>query len=123
MSEENARGVDSAGDDVPEAVAQLRQLVGSKLVAYMGSRSHTRFVSEWAEGLSKPTPDVAARLLVARDIAISLHTRDGKATIQSWFMGMNPDLNDDSPARLLREGTCKDIDNVKAAANNFFVFG
>lgn len=109
--------------DQQALIAELREIVGSKLVAYIGSKSHTRFVSEWADGLSTPAPEVVARLRVARDIAVALHERDGNATIQSWFMGMNPDLDDMSPARLLREGNCDDVGNVKSAANNFVVYG
>ena len=87
-------------DDV---VSGLREIVGAKLVAYIGRVSNTRSVREWADGERAPGTDVVQRLRVAYHVAGLLYEGEGKATVQSWFQGMNPQLDDNAPARLLRE--------------------
>jgi len=89
-----------ATDDV---VSGLREIVGAKLVAYIGHVSNTRSVREWADGDRAPGADVVQRLRVAYHVAGLLYEREGKATVQSWFQGMNPQLDDNAPARLLRD--------------------
>jgi hypothetical protein len=37
--------------------------------------------------------------------ALLLNESDGREVTQAWFQGVNPQLDDRSPARLLREGT------------------
>ena len=44
------------------------------------------------------------RLRVAYEVAALLVKRDSPETAQAWFQGLNPELGDQSPARLLREG-------------------
>ncbi|MDK1011066.1 MAG: hypothetical protein QGM46_07890 [Actinomycetota bacterium] len=49
---------------------------------------------------------------------------DDKATAQAWFQGLNPQLDDHSPARLLREGDLDEVGPaIAAAARAFFVSG
>jgi hypothetical protein len=108
-------------DDI---VSGLREIIGAKLVAYIGHVSHTRSVREWADGERAPGADVVQRLRVAYHVAGLLHEREGKATIQSWFQGMNPQLDDNAPAKLLRD---EPLDvagpQVIAAARTFTAVG
>jgi hypothetical protein len=49
---------------------------------------------------------------------------DCKEIAQAWFMGLNPQLNDRSPARLLREGEIDEVGpEIIAAARAFAVGG
>lgn len=41
---------------------------------------------------------------MAYRIAALLREKDPAVVVQGWFQGMNPRLDDVSPARLLREG-------------------
>lgn len=83
-------------------VSKLREILGAKLVAYIGGVSHTRLVREWANGDREPSAKIVQRLRVAYHVAGLLNEREGKATVQSWFQGSNPQLDDEAPARLLR---------------------
>jgi hypothetical protein len=116
----NATRLDSA-----QLVAELRDLLGARLVAYLGGVKETRAVRQWADG----TRQVAGgqdlrRLRLAYQAAKLLAERDHPTVIQSWFQGLNPALADRSPARLLREGDIDDVGpQVLAAARQFAAVG
>lgn len=102
-------------------VAGLRDLLGARLVAYLGGVKETRAVRQWAEGsrmVQDPTDQ--RRLRLAFQVAGLLAARDSPAVAQSWFQGMNPQLGDRAPARVLVED---DLDEagprVLAAARAF----
>jgi hypothetical protein len=106
--------------DVPELVGQLRALLGAQLVAYLGSVTETRAVRQWAEGVRHPSAEVARRLRLAYQVAGLLAERDQPRIVQAWFQGMNPQLDDTAPARLIREGDPDDVGpRVLAAARVF----
>ena len=103
---------------------ELREILGAKLVAYLGSVKETRAVRQWADGERKPSAEVVQRLREAYHVAALLHQRDAAPVVQAWFMGMNPQLDDVPPARLLREGRLEDAGPaVLAAARAFAAAG
>ncbi|KRB75039.1 hypothetical protein ASE01_16870 [Nocardioides sp. Root190] len=110
----------------PELVERLRELLGAKLVAYLGSVQETRAVRQWADADDQRTPstDVLNRLRMAYRIAALLRSKDAAPVVQAWFQGMNPRLDDVAPARLLREGDLEQVGpNVLAAARAFAAAG
>ncbi len=108
----------------PEVVDELRDVLGAKLVAYLGSVQETRAVRQWSEDDRAPSDDVRQRLRVALQVALTLAGVESPQIAQAWFQGLNPQLDDRSPARMLREG---DLDEVRpavtAAARGFLVRG
>jgi hypothetical protein len=107
-----------------ELVTQLRELLGARLVAYLGGVKETRAVRMWAEGDRVPGSEDVQRLRVAYQAARMLTQRDTAAVAQAWFQGLNPALGDRSPARLLREGDVEDVGaRVLAAARRFAAAG
>lgn len=99
--------------DTPVLVKELRDLLGAKLVAYLGGVRETRAVRQWAEGTRSIQDNTdERRLRLAYQIAVLIAERDAPDVIQAWFQGLNPALEDRSPARLLREG---DLDEVGPA--------
>lgn len=93
----------------PEVAREVREILGAKLCAYLGSVKETRAVNQWADGSRKPNADVQRRLRTALQAAAPIANADSAAVAQAWFQGLNPQLGDRSPLRLLREG---DIDEV-----------
>ncbi|WP_216849200.1 hypothetical protein [Pimelobacter simplex] len=87
----------------PELVERLRDLLGAKLVAYLGSVQETRAVRQWADPADARTPstEVVNRLRMAYRIAALLRGKDSAAVVQTWFQGMNPRLGD-----VARRGCC-----------------
>jgi len=110
--------------DFPEVVSTLREVLGRRLVAYLGGVKETRAVNQWADGDRAPGAEVQGRLRLALQIALMVAYADGPRVTQAWFQGLNPQLDDRSPARVLREGDLeRDGQAVLGAARAFLVGG
>lgn len=105
-------------------VHKLRELLGAKLVAFLGDVKETRAVREWANGEREPnSSEVEARLRAALQISEVLLIKNDPKIIQVWFQGMNPLLNDKSPIRALKDGNVDDYSIVLKAAKRFSEIG
>jgi hypothetical protein len=106
-------------------VKELRDLLGAKLVAYLGGVKETRAVRQWAEGTRAVSGgEDLHRLRVAYQAARLLAERDTNEVVQAWFQGLNPALGDRAPARLLRDGDVNEVGpQVLAAARQFAAVG
>lgn len=91
---------------LPEVVRALTELLGARLVAYIGGVSEARAVRQWATGVRMVrNPAVEPRLRLALQVASMLCEGEGNpAVAQAWFQGLNPQLEDRVPVQLLREG-------------------
>jgi hypothetical protein len=115
---------DSVRLPFPELVSSLRELLGVRLVAYVGGVKSARSVTSWIDGDGAPGEKDRERLRHAYHAAALLHTRYDSTTVQSWFKGMNPALGDEAPAQLLREGEpFEGARRVIAAAKSFATIG
>jgi hypothetical protein len=108
-----------------ELVSALRDLLGAKLVAYLGKVKETRAVRQWADGTRAiANPVDVDRLRVAYRATAMITARDSNQVAQAWFQGLNPLLDDRSPARLLREGELDEVGpQVLTAARQFAAVG
>ncbi|GAF46869.1 hypothetical protein RW1_035_00120 [Rhodococcus wratislaviensis NBRC 100605] len=108
-----------------ELVTALRELLGAKLVAYLGRVKETRAVRQWADGTRTIGNDTdVERLRIAFRAARLITARGTPAVAQAWFQGLNPIFDDRAPALLLREGELADIGpQVLAAARQFAAVG
>jgi hypothetical protein len=105
-------------------VDALRELLGPRLVAYLGSVRETRAVHQWADGTRDPSDAVQQRLRVALQVAAMLSEAESPRIAQAWMQGLSPQLDDRSPARLLREGDVQEVGpGVIGAARAFLVGG
>ncbi|WP_029116444.1 hypothetical protein [Mycobacterium sp. URHB0044] len=116
---------EAVGMSPAELVTALRSLLGAKLVAYIGGVKETRAVRQWAEGSRNiANPSDVERLRVAYRAARVVNLKDNTQIVQAWFQGLNPFLDDVSPARVLRDG---DVDadgpRVIAAARQYAAVG
>ncbi|MGH3638854.1 MAG: hypothetical protein ACRDUX_07475 [Mycobacterium sp.] len=116
---------EAVGMTTAELVTALQSLLGAKMVAYLGGVKETRAVRQWADGTRKigNAGDVE-RLRVAYRAARMVNVRDSTSVVQAWFQGLNPFLDDVSPARTLRDGDVE-VDGAKviAAARQFAAVG
>ncbi len=105
-----------------EGATALRAVLTPRLVAYITGVDATRTVARWARGeTANLRSDHATRLRTAYEIVRLLEqARESPATIQAWFLGMNPVLDDCSPARAVREG---DYAGARTAAVTFLAEG
>jgi hypothetical protein len=107
----------------PEVVTALRDFLGARLVAYIAGVTESRAVHEWAEGRRVPGEETQVRLRFAMRIVLPIVEADSPAIAQAWFQGLNPQLEDRSPARLLREGALDDVGPMIVAAQRAFLVG
>jgi hypothetical protein len=103
---------------------ELIDILGAKLVAYIAGVGETRAVQQYADDSRSPRhPAIEPRLRLALRIAKLIRDHDSKEIAQAWFTGLNPQLNDRSPARLLREGEIDDVGPEIVVAARAFVIG
>lgn len=95
---------DAIRRDASELTDGLREILGAQLVAYLGNVRETRAVREWAEGSRRPSEATVERLRLAYRVARLLERRESRGIVQAWFQGLNPQLHDESPAKVIREG-------------------
>jgi hypothetical protein len=106
--------------EAAELVDGLRSILGAQLVAYLAGVNETRTVREWADGERQPRATTLKRLRTAYRAAAFLERRESRAIVQAWFQGLNPMLEDRSPARLLREGDVDEAGSAVLAAARAF---
>ena len=108
-----------------EIVAELAEILGKKMTALLAGVKDTRTVDAWMiVGHDTGRKFDVERLRLTLRIAKMLRAHDDKRVVQAWFMGLNPQLGDRSPARLLRDGDLlKDGEDVIGAARAFLIGG
>ena len=107
----------------PAVVKELCDLLGPKLVAYMAGIRETRAVREWQGGTREARDPIPQRLRLALQVALLIARHDGAGVAQAWFQGLNPQLDDRSPARLLREGDLHEVGPEVLSAARAFTAG
>lgn len=100
---------------IPELVARLRTVLGRDVLAFLVKRT-PRAVTRWMAGEAEPPAREEVLLRDAFQIVELLSEVEPDEVIRAWFMGMNPQLGDESPVETLREGRVRD---VMAAARAF----
>lgn len=107
--------------DPATLVAELRAVLGVRLVAAIAGVRETRAVHEWAEGTRViRSPHVLPRLRLAYQVARMITDAESAAVAQAWMQGLNPALDDRSPGRLLHDDDSEETrQRILAAARAF----
>ncbi|MCA1709016.1 MAG: XRE family transcriptional regulator [Actinobacteria bacterium] len=98
----------SVSMSIADVASFLQDAFGQKLVAYMARVSDHKAVGRWAHGDRSPHAAAADRLRCAYQIFQLLQAEESPHTVRAWFVGLNPQLDDESPATTIREGAFKD---------------
>jgi hypothetical protein len=106
----------------PEVIQRLVTLLGRKFTAYIGGVKDVRAVDRWVAG-GDIYGDAEARLRFAFQVAETLAGHDSPAVIQAWLTGVNPELGDRVPIRLLREGDLHVVAPSLLGAARAFIAG
>jgi len=109
--------------DFSTLVDELNELLGPKLVAYIAGLREARTVREWSVGEHEVRAPIPERLRLAYQVAWLIAQHDGASAARSWFQGLNPQLDDRSAARLLREGELDEVGPQILSAARAFVSG
>ena len=106
---------------VPDVASFLQDLLGRRLVAYVVGVKDAKTVSRWSGGeVEAVRQESEERLRAAYEISQLLVQFDSPRIVKAWFIGLNPQLDDVSPAEAIHEGKLKE---AKAAARAFVAGG
>jgi hypothetical protein len=94
---------------VEQITVFLEEVLGRKLVAQLANVRDPKAVSRWAGGERSPRPAAEERLRVAYQVFRLLLAEESKYTIRAWFIGLNPQLNDESPTMVIRAGRFQEV--------------
>jgi hypothetical protein len=100
-------------------VGSLQDTLGQRLVAVVAGVRDAKAVGKWARGERIPHPSAEQRLRHAYQITQLLMERESPDTVRAWFIGMNPDLEDQAPVLVLPEDPIR----VLQAARSFLAHG
>lgn len=105
--------------EIAAVAANLREQLGERLTAVIGGVTDAGIVRAWAAGDAMPEPATEQTLRAAYDVTHMLLDVDSAQTVRLWFSGMNPDLDDASPALVIAD----DPESVRSAARAYVAHG
>lgn len=94
--------------EVVDIARFLQETLGPKLVAFIAGTTDPKAVGRWARGERVPRLEAERRLRTAFQIFHLLQTEESPHTVRAWLVGINPQLDNESPAEAIREGRLKD---------------
>jgi hypothetical protein len=107
---------------MPDLLSTLTSKIGKKLTAYVAGVDDVKTFESWIEG--EPVPrDAERRLRLTYQIVMTLTIADTTAVARAWLMGLNPELDDRVPLRMLREGNLDQVASDIAGAARAFLAG
>ena len=119
----NAPNRESLELPIAQITRWLIDIIGKKLTAYIGNVKDVRAVELWAAG-GEMQNDASIRLRFAFQVIEELHETESAAIIQAWLTGVNPDLDDRVPIRLMRQQDLETVaPDILRAARTFLAEG
>ena len=104
---------------VPEIVGRLQAVLGQSLLGVIVDREN-RAIQRWISGVARPPQNEERRLRDTFQVVELMASVEHDDVVRAWFMGMNPQLDDESPSEALAAGRARD---VMAAARAFINAG
>lgn len=95
--------------NIADVVGYLQEVLGQKLVAHIAGVSDPRTVARWAASERAPRAEHEQRLRCAYQTFQLLLAKESPHTVRAWFLGLTPQLDDQSPAQSIREGALRDV--------------
>ena len=95
--------------EIADIVRFLQNTLGSKLTAYIAGVIDAKMVGKWAGGTNTPGAEREKRLRAAYQVFQMILAEEDEYVARAWLIGMNPQLDDETPSDCLREGRFKDV--------------
>jgi len=109
--------------EFPKLVDELAKIIGKKLTAYIASVKDARAIDRWISG-AESYKGVEERLRFAYRLAKMISDHEGPRVVQAWLTGLNPELRDRVPVRLLRDENIETVGpEILGAARAFLAGG
>jgi hypothetical protein len=93
---------DASRTSIAEVAAYLQAVLGPTLAAITLGIKDGKAIGQWAKAQRQPRPAQEKALLETYQVVNYLAAVEQPDVIRAWFMGMNPDLDDQSPALTMR---------------------
>ncbi len=106
----------------PEIVQRLVEAIGRKLTAYVAGVKDVRAVDRWIAG-AEPYGEAESRIKLTFQVVRTLLEYDSPAVVQAWLIGVNPELGDRVPLRVLRDGDLAVVGPEVMGAARAFIAG
>lgn len=104
--------------DLHSVIEFLAEHLGRRLLAMAIGVDH-RTIERWiADPERQPRFDAETRLRAAYQVFQELQPFEAPVTIRAWFMGMNPQLDDLSPAEAIRDDRSREVMSAARAFIN-----
>lgn len=104
--EAHRKAVEISPNDIAKA---LQEALGQKLTAHIARVADPKTVGAWASGETSPREASEQRLRAAFQIFHLLQEQDSSYVVRAWFIGHNPQLENEAPADVLREGRFREV--------------
>ena len=92
-----------------EVTRFLLEVLGRSLVMRLAGVTDPNAVKEWATGARQPRTGSEQRLRTAYRAFQTVSSADNEYAARAWFIGLNPQLEDQAPIDALREDRLKDV--------------
>ncbi|MFC8393632.1 XRE family transcriptional regulator [Streptomyces sp. NPDC057238] len=94
----------------------LQETFSQRVTAHITGVDDHRQVGRWARERNAPRIDSESRMRAACQVFARIANCENEHIVRAWMLGMNPQLDDDSPIGATAEGRFKE---VMAAARSF----
>ncbi|MFF7976750.1 XRE family transcriptional regulator [Streptomyces sp. NPDC007905] len=117
IAEAEARAHRSTAEQTIAEIARfLQDTFSQRVAAFIAGVEDPKQVGRWAKGQNAPRFDSEFRLRTAFNVFTLIAEYENQHIARAWMMGMNPQLDDDSPIEAIAGGHLKE---VMAAARSF----
>ena len=94
---------------VSDIAGVLQSHLGQKLVAHMAGLADAKAIGKYARSERTPQTDAEKRLRAAYLVLTIMLDDESAHTARAWFIGMNPQLDGEAPADVIRDGRFKEV--------------
>lgn len=101
---------------IAEIARILQETFSQRVTAHIAGVEDAKQVGRWARSQNAPRFDSECRLRTAYQVFTYIATCENEHIARAWMMGMNPQLDDDSPIVAIADERFKE---VMAAARSF----
>ena len=95
--------------ETPAVAKYLQELLGTRVLAVITGSRDPKALASWIEGTRQPRPKVEQRLRAALQTVEILMDVETGHVVRAWFIGINPQLEDETPADALAADRLKDV--------------
>ena len=99
----------AAETSTEDVAAYLQEVLGQKLTAHVAGIADAKSVGRWARAERAPRSTHEQKLRAAYQVFRLLLAEESPHTVRAWFIGLNPQLDDESPANAIREGRLQEV--------------